>query len=57
MIDKTIQEIDRKYVEKRQQIALNRQFEFDTEENRKIMNEQIKECETEYIKELRQKKN
>jgi ribosomal protein L20A (L18A) len=46
MIDKVLQEIGRRYVVKRQQIALNWQWEFDTEENRKIMNEQIKECET-----------
>jgi len=56
MIDEVLQEIGRRYVEKRKQIAVNWQWEFDTEENRKIMNEQIKECETEYIKELRQKK-
>lgn len=55
-IEEIIKEIGRKYVVKRKQIASKWQWEFDTEENRKIMNEQIKECENEYVKELRQKK-
>jgi hypothetical protein len=55
-IEESVKEIGRKYTEQRKEIAERFQFEFDTEENRKIMNEQIKECETEYIKELRQKK-
>jgi len=55
-IEKVLQEIGRRYIEKRQQIALNWQWEFNTEQNIKIMNNQIKECEMDYIVELRQKK-
>jgi hypothetical protein len=55
-IEEVLLEISRKYVGKRQEIATNWQWEFNTPENREIMNKQIRECEMEYIVELRQKK-
>ena len=55
-IEEALLEISRKYIDKRQEIALNRQFEFNTPENREIMNKQIRDCERDYILEIRQKK-
>jgi predicted CopG family antitoxin len=55
-LEETVSEIGRKYIEKRKEIAEIWQFEFDTKENREIMNFQIKQLENSYIEELREKK-
>lgn len=55
-IDETVKEIGRRYVEQRKELAIQWQFEFNTEENREIMNSQIKQLENSYKEELRQKK-
>jgi len=55
-LDETVKEIGRRYVEQRKEIAIQWQFEFDTKENREIMNNQIKQLENSYKEELRQKK-
>ena len=55
-LDETVKEIGRRYVEKRKELAIQWQFEFDTKENREIMNSQIKQLENSYKEELRQKK-
>ena len=55
-LEETVKEIGRRYVEQRKEIAIQWQFEFDTKENREIMNNQIKQLENSYKEELRQKK-
>jgi predicted GIY-YIG superfamily endonuclease len=55
-LEETVKEIGRRYVEQRKEIAIQWQFEFDTKENREIMNSQIKQLENSYKEELRQKK-
>jgi len=55
-IEEVLLEISRKYIDKRQEIALNWKWEFNTPENREIMNKQIRDCEMDYILEIRQKK-
>jgi len=50
---KTIME---KYIETRKELISNWTYEFDTEDNRKIMNYQIKEIDNYYITKLREKK-
>ncbi len=55
-LEETVKEIGRRYVEQRKEIAIQWQFEFDTKENREIMNNQIRQLENSYKEELRQKK-
>lgn len=55
-LEEAVKEIGRKYTEQRREIAVRFQWEFDTEETRKMMNHMIKECEKSYKEELRDKK-
>ena len=55
-LDETVKEIGRRYVEQRKELAIQWQLEFDTKENREIVNSQIKQLENSYKEELRQKK-
>ena len=55
-IEESVKEIGRKYTEQRKEIAERFQFEFDTEETRKMMNHMIDQCEKSYREELREKK-
>ena len=55
-IEESVKEIGRKYTEQRKEIAARFQFEFDTEETRKMMNHMIDQCEKSYREELREKK-
>jgi phenylalanyl-tRNA synthetase alpha subunit len=55
-VEDSINEIIRKYLEKRSKITELYQYKFNTPNNIKNMNHQIKECDDEYKNEIRQKK-
>ena len=54
--EKEVQEIEKKYVYQRKLLAETWMFEFDTDQNRKIMNNQIQELEKNFRNDLRNKK-
>lgn len=55
-LEESVKEIGRKYTERRKEIAVQFQWEFNTKETIDTMNHMIKECEKSYKEELREKK-
>jgi hypothetical protein len=53
-LEESVKEIGRKYTERRKEIAVQFQWEFNTDETRNMMNHMIRECEKSYREELRE---
>lgn len=55
-LDQVVNEIGLNYTRKRFELSKKFQFEFDTEQKRKVMNEQISELDKQYRQQVREKK-